>query len=70
MAIVCLCLLLCGLGCGCDVAGSQISANGSCNATTGQCSCKENVEGVKCNTCKATFFNLQTANPVGCEGKQ
>ena len=52
----------------CNESGSDVSARGSCNATTGQCTCKENVEGVKCTSCKTSFFNLQLSNPTGCEG--
>ena len=37
------------------------------NAIAGQCSCKENVNGLKCNLCKPGFFNLSEANPQGCQ---
>ena len=57
-----------GLACLCNESGSDPSAGESCNATTGQCTCKENVEGVKCTSCKTSFFNLQSSNPTGCEG--
>ena len=56
-----------GLACLCNESGSAPSARGSCNATTGQCICKENVEGVKCTSCKTSFFNLQLSSLTGCE---
>ena len=31
-----------------------------------ECSCKENVEGADCDTCKDGFFDLQQSNPGGC----
>ena len=32
----------------------------------GQCQCKENVIGIKCDTCKEGFFSLSASNPQGC----
>ena len=32
----------------------------------GDCECKENVEGARCETCKEGFFNLDSNNPQGC----
>eukprot|EP00058_Branchiostoma_floridae_P024730 XP_002610220.1 hypothetical protein BRAFLDRAFT_76999 [Branchiostoma floridae] len=49
--------------CGCDPAGST---NTSCNPNTGQCECKDFVEGDKCDTCVAGSSNLQESNPFGC----
>ncbi|XP_062511300.1 laminin subunit beta-2-like [Corticium candelabrum] len=53
--------------CLCNVPGSESSAGGSCNATTGQCTCKANVMGLKCDTCKTGFLNLQASDVDGCE---
>ena len=33
---------------------------------TGQCLCKRNIEGVKCDRCMAGTTNLTAANPLGC----
>ncbi len=33
----------------------------------GQCQCKTNVEGRQCDTCKASYFNLDASNLNGCE---
>jgi coxsackievirus/adenovirus receptor len=39
------------------------------NLRAGECICKENVNGVRCDRCKDGFFNLQQDNLQGCEGK-
>jgi hypothetical protein len=51
-------------GCNCSVAGSLSQ---QCNAT-GYCLCKQNVHGMLCDRCPYGFFNLDAANPDGCEG--
>ncbi|KAL0967369.1 hypothetical protein UPYG_G00251370 [Umbra pygmaea] len=60
------------ISCDCNVAGSD---NQTCNAEqnvcacadrSGQCSCKANTHGLKCNQCKAGTFGLSTRNPLGC----
>ncbi|KAJ8038680.1 Laminin subunit alpha [Holothuria leucospilota] len=51
--------------CDCDPRGTEGSPN-FCNKTTGQCICKANVDGTRCNTCKRGFFNLNLTNPEGC----
>ena len=33
----------------------------------GQCGCKQHVEGRRCDVCRVGYFNLQAANPAGCE---
>ncbi|KAK2842855.1 hypothetical protein Q5P01_013055 [Channa striata] len=53
------------LPCYCDPAGSK--GGGLCNALTGQCACKENVEGRRCDFCKRGFFGLRQDNPAGCQ---
>lgn len=37
-----------------------------CDAT-GQCKCKENVIGVRCDQCKANHFDLDVENNKGCK---
>ena len=41
-----------------------------CDETTGQCHCKCNVMGLKCNECAAGYTNLTDTHldDVGCEG--
>ena len=55
---------LCFSPCQCSEAGSVGIA---CHQAGGQCSCKDNVEGDKCDTCKADTFNLNPLNPHGCQ---
>jgi len=33
----------------------------------GECECKVNVAGRRCDTCKDGYYNLQTSNPTGCQ---
>ncbi|XP_071318517.1 laminin subunit beta-4 isoform X2 [Trachinotus anak] len=51
--------------CDCDPAGSH--GGGLCDALSGRCVCKENVEGQRCDRCKHGFFNLRQDNPAGCQ---
>ncbi|XP_078794464.1 laminin subunit beta-4 isoform X3 [Oryzias latipes] len=50
--------------CDCDPDGSY--DGGLCDALTGRCFCKENVEGWRCDRCKEGFFGLRRENPSGC----
>ena len=36
---------------------------------SGQCHCKTNVGGVRCDQCKNGFWNFTIENPDGCQGK-
>ena len=47
--------------CNCDIEGSNSE---KCNVTTGQCDCKENIEGMKCRTC-----SIDNKYGPGCIGK-
>ncbi|CAB1438278.1 unnamed protein product, partial [Pleuronectes platessa] len=51
--------------CDCDAAGAH--GGGLCEARTGQCLCKENVEGRRCELCKHGFFGLRPDDPAGCQ---
>ncbi|XP_040894125.1 laminin subunit beta-4 [Toxotes jaculatrix] len=53
------------ISCDCDPLGSQ--GAGLCDALSGRCLCKENVEGRRCDRCKHGFFNLRQDNPAGCQ---
>ena len=43
------------LECGCHEKGAL---NLPCEKVNGQCSCKPNVEGLNCNTCKDNYWNF------------
>uniref|UniRef100_A0AAQ6A8Y0 Laminin, beta 2 (laminin S) n=1 Tax=Amphiprion ocellaris TaxID=80972 RepID=A0AAQ6A8Y0_AMPOC len=61
------------IACDCDPDGSQ--NGGMCDSNTdpslgmvgGQCRCKANVEGPRCDKCKTGFFGLSAENPQGCQ---
>ena len=42
----------------------------SLNIEAGQCHCKKNVMGLKCDECKPGFWNLSDSNPDGCQRKK
>uniref|UniRef100_A0A669FBY6 Laminin, beta 4 n=1 Tax=Oreochromis niloticus TaxID=8128 RepID=A0A669FBY6_ORENI len=54
--------------CNCDPVGSR--DGGQCDSLSGQCVCKENVEGQRCDRCKHGFFSLRQDDPAGCQGDQ
>ena len=35
----------------------------------GDCHCKENVGGPRCDKCKHGFWNFTEENPLGCQGQ-
>lgn len=52
--------------CQCNIYGSY---KGTCDPTTGQCSCKPGVGGQKCDRCEPGFWNFRgivTENMSGC----
>ncbi|KFO73509.1 Laminin subunit beta-4, partial [Cuculus canorus] len=61
------------LPCNCDLEGTL--HNGMCESHTdpalgmvaGQCPCKENVEGVRCDKCRANYYGLSSSDPLGCQ---
>uniref|UniRef100_A0A8C9W1A7 Basement membrane-specific heparan sulfate proteoglycan core protein n=1 Tax=Scleropages formosus TaxID=113540 RepID=A0A8C9W1A7_SCLFO len=58
--------------CDCSVAGSAGQTCDaerrlcSCSDRTGQCTCKVNVQGLKCDRCRPGTFGLSARNPLGC----
>ncbi|KFQ40460.1 Laminin subunit beta-3, partial [Mesitornis unicolor] len=52
------------LPCECDPDGTVPGS--VCDALTGRCVCKENVQGDRCHLCKPGFAQLAHANPTGC----
>ncbi|TSM04853.1 Laminin subunit beta-2 [Bagarius yarrelli] len=61
------------VACNCDSDGSV--NGGVCDGhddptlgmIAGQCRCKENVEGHRCDRCKSGFFGLSANDPQGCQ---
>ena len=53
------------LGCGCHPDGSI----GIDCSDAGQCQCKEDIEGEKCDHCKSTFFGFPSCQPCLCDDK-
>ncbi|XP_062990215.1 laminin subunit beta-4 [Elgaria multicarinata webbii] len=59
--------------CACDPDGTLY--NGLCEGRTdpvlgtiaGQCHCKENVEGVRCDMCKPNYYGMTGSDPLGCQ---
>ncbi|XP_062396598.1 laminin subunit beta-2 isoform X1 [Sardina pilchardus] len=60
------------VACDCDPDGSE--NGGVCDShdepslrmMAGQCRCKDHVEGLRCDKCKAGFYGLSADNPQGC----
>jgi hypothetical protein len=50
--------------CGCDPIGTIPS--GTCDKITGQCECKANVQGLKCDECKDETFGFGLSSDAGC----
>ncbi|XP_063469181.1 laminin subunit beta-3 isoform X2 [Symphalangus syndactylus] len=50
--------------CECDPDGAVPGA--PCDPVTGQCVCKEHVQGERCDLCKPGFTGLTYVNPQGC----
>uniref|UniRef100_A0AC35TUM0 Laminin subunit alpha n=1 Tax=Rhabditophanes sp. KR3021 TaxID=114890 RepID=A0AC35TUM0_9BILA len=52
--------------CSCDITGTLSGLN-SCQIKNGQCQCKQNAAGRRCEKCLDGFFNKTDANHMGCE---
>ncbi|XP_055078728.1 laminin subunit beta-4 [Periophthalmus magnuspinnatus] len=51
--------------CDCSPLGSE--SGGLCDGQTGQCLCKPNVEGQRCDRCKPGHFGLRQDDALGCQ---
>ncbi|XP_069765550.1 laminin subunit beta-4 [Narcine bancroftii] len=64
------------ISCNCDPEGSM--NNGMCEShsdphlrtVAGQCICKRNVEGRRCDECRSGYYGLSASNPEGCQDCQ
>ena len=56
----------CTLPCDCDPMGSVDMGENGCGIMDGQCWCKSNVQGRKCDQCKEGSYKLELANIQGC----
>ncbi|XP_067657900.1 uncharacterized protein [Haliotis asinina] len=54
----------CTQSCDCDLDGRNPTRN--CKVVGGECVCKSNVEGERCDTCKPLTYNITESNPDGC----
>ncbi|GFO21134.1 laminin subunit alpha-3 [Plakobranchus ocellatus] len=52
--------------CNCNPAGT-INADMSCDQTTGQCNCKQNVDGRRCDTCLPGYHSYPYCDNCGCD---
>uniref|UniRef100_A0A8C4RX20 Laminin subunit beta 3 n=1 Tax=Erpetoichthys calabaricus TaxID=27687 RepID=A0A8C4RX20_ERPCA len=53
------------LRCNCSTNGAE--QRGLCDAESGYCVCKANVEGPGCDRCKFGFYGLSASDPQGCK---
>ena len=72
-SFICFCFLpqssCFSLACDCSTVGSAPDSQYNCDNATGQCFCKDNVFGRRCDECKDTYWNLTPDNPQGCLGR-
>ncbi|EDO28971.1 predicted protein [Nematostella vectensis] len=52
--------------CDCDTAGARNSSNICEGDAHGQCPCKQNVQGLRCDTCNNTYYGLSRQDTHGC----
>lgn len=61
---VCACVCVC-TACDCESLGVATSDPTTCNRDSGQCQCKLNVAGRRCDVCIDGYFGLMTSQPPG-----
>jgi laminin, alpha 3/5 len=52
--------------CDCELEGTQEGMAKLCDKATGQCKCKENMQGLRCDQCKAGYYDHPRCYDCGC----
>uniref|UniRef100_A0A8C3XY43 Laminin subunit beta 4 n=1 Tax=Catharus ustulatus TaxID=91951 RepID=A0A8C3XY43_CATUS len=61
------------LPCSCAPEGTvhggvcESHTNPALGTVAGRCPCKENVEGARCDKCRANYYGLSSSDPLGCQ---
>ncbi|XP_039265221.2 laminin subunit alpha-5-like isoform X2 [Styela clava] len=55
------------VACDCHSQGVENATDLGCSKDDGQCRCRENVEGLRCDKCKAGFFGFPDCSPCVCD---
>ncbi|XP_035285907.1 laminin subunit alpha-3-like isoform X2 [Anguilla anguilla] len=53
-------------GCDCSPNGIDNVAEEGCNQTTGQCACKDHIDGRQCDRCTAGYYGFPECAPCDC----
>lgn len=53
--------------CECKEDGTEPRGNNICDKKTGQCSCRENMDGKNCDKCQAGYFRYPECLPCSCD---
>lgn len=51
------------IDCNCDLKGTE---EGICNKATGQCLCREEFTGERCDKCKSGYYGYPNCQPCNC----
>ncbi|TMS36985.1 hypothetical protein L596_004022 [Steinernema carpocapsae] len=54
------------IDCACNSTGTLSGLN-TCDVSSGQCPCKQNIGGRTCDICSEGFYNMKSYNQLGCE---
>ncbi|KAJ8337032.1 hypothetical protein SKAU_G00382520 [Synaphobranchus kaupii] len=53
-------------GCNCSTNGSNSVAGDDCDLSTGQCQCKDHIDGRQCDHCATGYFRFPECAPCDC----
>ena len=54
-------------GCDCETAGIEPNLDTPCDAHSGQCKCKKNTHGPRCDMCIPGTYGINENDPNGCK---